>query len=610
MSKDSQELLTELDHPAELVQPKRQTIVQTSVQESKGKPLWFALASAGLLWLCYFPMAWGWFAWVALVPLLGVITFFLSDSAPLNGWFAWVALVPLLGLVRTTARPRIVYLSAWAGGLAFYWPVMQWLRVADYRMYATWASLATYCSLFFPMAIYVLRCLDRRTRLPLIVTVPVVWTALEYLRAHFLTGFPWYFLSHTQHAFLPLIQIADVAGAYGVTFVVAAVNALIFEMLLGQRWSRRTTSRRYQLAAVLLLLAATLVYGSWRLGQNDFAPGPKVALIQGSLDQRLRNMASSPEGAQQAARKVVKHYAELSDEATLRRPDLIVWPETSYPYHWEEVSPELSPERLPRDWHDANKRSQELADEVAQRWHTPVLLGLNALNLDAEAHMRRYNSAVLIEPDIQPDDHVRGRVAGRYDKIHRVPFGEYVPLRDWLPWLKTFAPYDFDYSIHPGQQLTRFPLGSYHFGVVICYEDTDPFLARQYVRAEDGEPAVDFLLNLSNDGWFDGTSEHEQHLAICRFRAIECRRAVARAVNMGISAVIDGNGRVIALPGPTWEQSKKVEAVVTASIPIDRRTSLYALWGDWLPWACWLVLGLGMIQAKFWPAHLDGTMLE
>src|SRR5207237_2965743 len=114
-----------------------------------------------------------------------------------------------------------------------------------------------------------------------------------------------------------------------------------------------------------------------------------------------------------------------------------------------------------------------------------------------------------------------------------------------------------------------------------CYEDTDPYLARQYVRPGSAAPTVDFLLNISNDGWFDGTSEHEEHLAICRFRAIECRRAIARAVNMGISAVVDGNGRVIALPRADWTRSKKVAAVLTAAVPIDHRVSLYARFGDW-----------------------------
>ena len=125
----------------------------------------------------------------------------------LSGWFAWVALVPMLCLVRSDARPRRIYLAAWAGGLAFFWFVLQWMRVADYRMYFTWAMLATWCSLFVPLGIFLIRRLDRRTRLPLVVTVPVVWTGLEFIRAHLLTGFPWYFLGHTQHNFLAAIQI-------------------------------------------------------------------------------------------------------------------------------------------------------------------------------------------------------------------------------------------------------------------------------------------------------------------------------------------------------------------------------------------------------------------
>src|SRR5205823_574759 len=160
--------------------------------------------------------------------------------------------------------------------------------------------------------------------------------------------------------------------------------------------------------------------------------------------------------------------------------------------------------------------------------------------------------------------------------------------------------YDFDYSISPGEDFTHFSLGRYRFGVIICYEDTDPYLARQYVRPQSTQRPVDFLLNISNDGWFDGTSEHEQHLAICRFRAVECRRAVARAVNMGISAVIDGNGRVVALPGPSWSQSKKIAAVLTAVVPLDQRTSLYARWGDWLPWSCWIIIGAAILWSLIW----------
>jgi apolipoprotein N-acyltransferase len=571
-----------------------------------------ALASAGLLWLSYFPLAWG--------------------------WLGWVALVPLLALVRATASRRRIGLAAWVAGLAFYWPVLQWIRVADDRMYATWAALAMYCSFYVPIGIGLVRLLDRRTRLPLVVTFPAVWTGLEYVRAHALTGFPWYFLGHTQHAFLALTQVADLGGAYAVTVLVAAVNVLFFEWLCRAAWFRRllvlpqpVSDRRpllVQSAAVLVVLAAVLAYGAWRLEQNDFAEGPVVALIQSNLDQRVKIAASAVPGAD-AATTMVRHNTRLTDYACSqpRRPDLIVWPETSVPDDWVEISPQLSDAQVPSPLRSEEAETQKQARGVAKRWKTHALLGVNGKVLGPDERVRRYNSAALIMPD--------GRQCSRYDKMHRVPFGEYVPLRDWMPWMDQFAPYDYDYSVQIGEQFTRFALGNYHFGVVICYEDTDPYLARQYVDPGVNEPKVDFLLNISNDGWFNGTSEHEEHLAICRFRAIECRRAVARSVNMGISGVIDGNGRVRVpeqgylvkldatgrgwhwkglpdepfagdtLPMSEWPGFKKTAGVLLTTIPIDSRSSLYARWGDWLPLGCWLLVGLSLFVAVVWPARRD-----
>jgi apolipoprotein N-acyltransferase len=552
------------------------------------RTLLLALASGGLLWLCYFPVAWG--------------------------WLAWISLVPMLALVRSPARPWVIYLSAWAGGLVFCWPVLQWMRVADPRMYFTWMFLATYCSLYFPLAVYLIRFFGRRTSVPLVVAVPVVWTALEFFRSTFGTGFGWYLLGHTQHDVLPVIQIADLTGAYGVTFLVAAVNALLFETLYGHRWFRAwlsgdnapprwsRTALLAQGLTVLLALTGTVAYGSWRLGQDRMRPGPGLALVQGNLDQRIRNLSAV---ADEAAHTVANHFIELSDLASHYRPDLIVWPETSYPQDWEQEADGTPTEH-----------TREIARRMGARWRTSLLVGMNSFDHDGDGHGRRYNSAVLV------DRH--GKSGGRYDKMHRVPFGEYVPLRDWLPWMNSFAPYDFDYSVWPGREYTRFPLADastgrhFTFGVLICYEDTDAEMARPY-EGGDGQPPADFLLNISNDGWFDGTSEHDEHLAICRFRAVECRRSVARSVNMGISAIIDGNGRVrrsfefvqpnaktdldsrswrkVTYPGSPelpvsrWGEYKKVSGVLLAVIPVDDRVSLYARWGDWLPWLCWITIG-------------------
>jgi apolipoprotein N-acyltransferase len=589
--------------------------------------LLLALATAGLLYLCYFPVAFGWLAWVALVPLLVLVR---RPGRPNTPYLcAWAGPFRRFACCALRWRPRTLYLCAWLGGMAFFFPLLQWMRVADPMMYFTWVALAIYSALYFPLALGLLRLLDRRTALPLTLTLPVVWCAAELFRSSFIGlfaslllgshqhdfpgGFSWYLLGHTQHDVLQLIQIADLGGVYAVTFLLAAANALLFEVLFARAWFRARfvgpgVSARSgwwagqlgllgQGLAVLALLVGTVAYGAWRLGQDTQEPGPKVALIQGDLPQSVRN-----DNSKKARQQIGDHYIRLCDLGAFYRPDLLVWPETSYPDTWGELAPGVP-----------DKHSWELGRALAKRWQADVLLGMGAAVAGPDDRLHSYNSAVLIDR--------AGRLRGRYDKIHLVPFGEYVPVRDWLPWLSAFTPYPDGYSVQPGEQFTRFPLLArdgrrFTFGVVICYEDTVPEVARPY--GGGGVAPVDFVLNISNDGWFDGTSEHEQHLAICRFRAVECRRSVARAVNMGISAVIDSNGRVVRvapvpppdgapegavvwtdarergrpihLPVSEWAGFKKAAGVLIATVPIDSRSSFYARWGNWLPYSCWALI--------------------
>src|SRR5262245_28435409 len=161
--------------------------------------------TSALLWLSYFPVG--------------------------QGWLAWVALVPWLMLVRAGLPNRLRYLLAWISGLAFFVPALSWMRVAHDTMFYSWLGLALYCSWYFPLALWLFRRLDRRTGLPLTLTVPVVWTALEFVRGSFAGGFAWYLLGQSQHGFLPLIQVADLAGVEVVTFLVAAVNGLLAEVV-------------------------------------------------------------------------------------------------------------------------------------------------------------------------------------------------------------------------------------------------------------------------------------------------------------------------------------------------------------------------------------------
>jgi apolipoprotein N-acyltransferase len=539
-----------------------------------------AAASSVLLWASFFPLSFG--------------------------FLGWVALVPWLTLVRADGLRRHRYLAAWLGGLIFFVAALQWVRVAHPMMYFAWIGLAIYCSLYFPLALFLIRRLDRRG-VPLWLSVPIVWTSLEYLRAHFptgfswleplglqhLVGFGWYFLGYTQHDYLPLIQVADLTGVYGLSFVIAAVNALVFLWL--QRLSALAPATRPIMGTALTacLLVMTAAYGYWRLDHAPFSERPTVALIQGNLPQEQKNARGET---------MATHFLRLSDAAAQPssdggKPDLIVWPETACPDDWYDRA--SRDQRIPMP-QEREKARRELAAYVAARWHANTLFGLNTIEFEGEQQTGKFNSAVLISDKGIPID--------RYDKIHLVPFGEYVPLRSTFPWLQVFTPYKGDYSCDPGREWTRFHLRVgervYRFAVLICYEDTDPSMARRYALPEskDGneEPPVDFLVNISNDGWFRGSSEHEEHLAVCRFRAVETRRAVIRAVNMGISGIIDADGRVVRLPAESWAASKAVEAVVRGAVPLDERSSLYARLGDWLPLACWATLALGLVLPLFW----------
>ncbi|HJZ57446.1 MAG TPA: apolipoprotein N-acyltransferase [Gemmataceae bacterium] len=538
-----------------------------------------AIVSGVLLWAAFFPL----------------------DLGPL----AYVALAPWLTLVRAPVGAKRRYFAAYLGAFAFFLPAVNWMRVAHPMMYLSWLGLALVCPVFWCAGLWLVRRIDRLGYVPLAASVPVVWVALEYARAHFPTGYPflthvglyqmvgfgWYFLGYTQHEFLPLIQIADLGGVYAVSFVVAAVNGLAAEWAMRsevvRRWLRwegelpRPSFARLVPAsvAVVTVFAASVGYGLVRLDHPEFEPGPRVAAIQGSVPQFEKNKKGQSLGATYGA----LHLRALGEKP---RPDLIIWPETCSPVDWYGLAPGTR-------WEDADnefRRGLEWTEREfnTRVWNTYVLFGLNGKEWEGGREWK-YNSAVLIGP--------RGEYGGRYDKMHLVPFGEYVPFRETLPFMNTFTPYDWEYSCRPGEHWTRFSIKTadgraFTFGCLICYEDSDPYLARQY--AGPHEP-VNFLVNISNDGWFDGTEEHEQHLAICRFRAVEARRSVVRAVNMGISCVIDPDGRVIAWVAEPWGGSKKVEGVVSAVVPIDARESCYARLGDWVPGLSWAAIALGLV---------------
>jgi apolipoprotein N-acyltransferase len=533
------------------------------------------------------PILSGFLLWIAFFPLdLGLLGFF--------------ALVPWLTLVRAPVSRRRRYFAAYLGAFTFFALATNWVRVAHPMMYLSWLGLSLVLPLFWILGLDLIRRFDRLGA-PLALSVPVVWVALEYARMHFPTGYPflkplglyqmigfgWYFLGYTQHSFLQLIQIADIGGVYAVSFLVAAVNGMVADWLFRMEYVRKklgfeTSSAEmagdgrilamYASGLVSVLVVSSVGYGFSRLNHPEFPVGPHVAAIQGNVPQGEKMLKG--EGS------LSKVYGTLHCRArdnVEHRPDMIVWPETCFTHDWFEIGPGQKP---PKDVADDAEKCANGIKGIG--FGVPTLLGLTSYDWENGKEWR-YNSALLLNS--------RGTKLGRYDKMHLVPFGEYVPLKETFPFLQALTPYDHDYSCRPGEHWTRFPLTAsdgrkFTFGCLICYEDSDPYLARQYVASEP----VSFLVNISNDGWFNGTEEHEQHLAIAQFRAIEARRALLRSVNMGISALIDSDGAITALPHESWSRSKQTEAVVSADVRIDNRDSWYSHLGDWMPGLCWTLV--------------------
>lgn len=544
-----------------------QSLVKRIDAPLRGRPEIAAVASAVLLWSAFPPVGWSWLAWVALVPLFRLAT-----------------------LEGPTAR---FYLSAWLGGLVFWLLAIQWIRVIDPDAWLGWLVMALVLSAWPPVFLVVARTAVLRLRVPLMMAAPIVWVGLEFARAHILSGFPWYYLAHSQYLAKPIIQIADMTGALGVSFLIATVNALVVDLLSLPLFRKSTTKitrfcpRQYvRVCVVTILVGSTLCYGGYRLATARFSDGPRLALLQSNIEQR-RKMKGDPG-------QIVALIESLVSRAVAHdHPDLIVWPETSYPFGYIKLEPgvafetvarqlaAVAPNFPPGDW----VANAPLIDAELHAWtdraQAPMLVGSLFYHHQPDG-LSRFNAAILFEPKVA--------TLQVYNKMHLVPFGEYVPFIETLPWLTVLTPYRGERppSLSFGARANTLTLGPYRLAVTICFEDTVPHVVNQFFT---GDPDPDVLVNLSNDGWFHGTAELDMHLAIGVFRAIEHRVPLARAVNTGLTALIDGNGEIRdALP-------KETSGVLQVTVPLDPRTTLYSRLGDWLG-LCSLAVVLGLVPVR------------
>jgi apolipoprotein N-acyltransferase len=541
-------------------------------------PAWLGLVSGALLWLSFPPAEW-------------------SGSA-------WVALVPLFLLVKSERSTRSVYFWAWAGGFVFWLLAIHWIWWADDSAWIGWVAMAGFLSTSWPIFLFLARFAKRRLNLPLIVAAPVLWVALEYIRAYLLTGFPWYYLAHSQYRLVYLTQIADFSGALGLSFLIAMVNVLWVDLLTlplfrkkpgGSIWVRLCLPQRLRLVVVGLGVLGTLAYGVFRVESAGFRPGPRVAMLQTNEIIRF-----------DTDRTRLNEQNEANLESLIRRaiadktpPDLIVWPETSYPWKFSTIEAgmdmKLLDQQVKEFYTDAigadlireQKRIDESFRRLLEMYKVPMIVGSSIYEFKTSGYAK-FNSAILFRP---------GLPIQIYNKLHLVPFGEYVPLLKTLPWIIRLTPYRGTrlLFLDHGTKPAWFELGKYRLATAICFEDTVPQLVRRFFAEAPEGRQPDLLVNLSNDGWFHATSEHEMHLAVSVFRCIENRVPLARAVNTGVSAMIDGNGRIVA------SLEKLKNSVLTATTPLDDRVSFYSRWGDWLGQFCFAsTLGL-LVLGTFSP---------
>ncbi|HOM99988.1 MAG TPA: apolipoprotein N-acyltransferase [Acidobacteriota bacterium] len=480
-----------------------------------------------------------------LYPAAGLVT---ALAFPDFSFFplAWLSLIPLYEAAarrpsrRETVAGHVFFCLGYFGTVLYWIPGvliryggLPWVVAA-----LAWLLLVLILALFLlPFTAFLVWGMSRSEE-GTVWAASGVWLFTELLRDRFpFGGFPWAALGYSQQPFPWLLQLADVAGVYLISFLLVLVNGSLW------LWWRRGI-RRTMLTAVCLCALACL-YGAYRISvwSPDSVGVVRVGIAQGDI--------ALMEGSDHYAQKYFRTLASLFDRAVAEGARWVIFPEAQNPY------------RLEQDFYFRTFWSDRASA-------TSTYLLLNSSHSDDDGY---YNSAYLINPT--------GEVVYRYDKIHLVPFGEYLPLERLLG--KADALVAEVSSFRPGSQVVVGRVDSLQFGTVICFEAVFPRSARAAVRK-----GAQVLVNITNDGWFGRSAAPAQHFQMAVVRAVETRRPMIRAANTGFSAFISPLGEVTARTG-LFEETVLVEDVYASAC----RTP-YLVFGE-LP--CWAVIILSIVLA-------------
>lgn len=556
--------------------------------------------------------------------LLGAALLYASYP-PLNQpWLGWIAPACWIHLAnRADLWQRGTLWRLYGCGWIFWMAVLQWIRLPHPATYGGWVALSSYLAIYVPCFIGSTHWWTHRRGWPVWLAAPIAWVGLELLRSTFLTGFAMIALGHSQSTVLPILQLASIGGVYlisGLMVLVAASLTVAFRGP-GAKMSPPTVSqqmvslqnvplqssalRRFGPLAVSLLLVAV----AWWWGDHRLASGKttgsasRVALIQGSIDTTF-------DGDPEFGSRTMEEYLTLTQQAVdQHRPlDLVIWPESMFGADAPLVKVS-QPAAKPPEFQDTEQAYRDMLDQLVAYGQrkmkylssltgTYSLVGAQLWEADPQGR-RLYNSALLIDP--------QGQLVGRYDKMHTVMFGEYIPLGDWFPWIYRLTPLPNGLTSGTGPQL--FQVGQLRISPTVCFENLVPHLVRRQLAELDRQDAApNCLVTITNDGWFWGSSLLDLHLACGAFRAVEADLPMLIAANTGFSAHVSPRGEMLSV-GP-----RRQTAVLLVEVVPGAGRSWYRRLGDWpfwpaVPiavWPCLLVL-YGRLRERRRDAKLSVT---
>jgi apolipoprotein N-acyltransferase len=501
---------------------------------------------------------------IFLATISGVM---LTASFPRTGlfWLAWFALLPLLYALKDLPRKESFRLGLLTG-LVHYLTLIYWLvhTMRTYGHLPLYLSviilllLCVYLALYIAVFSAALPGLCSKP-LKLFLIGPALWVGLEYVRSFLISGFPWELLGYSQYRWLSIIQLSDIMGVYGVTFLILLSNTAIFLTILHFfkiKWHNNTVTKNlaaWSICSLTLIIALSLFYGNYRIKSiNEIisvSASSRVSIVQGNIKQ-------SEKWDDEFRISTTKKYIDLSRQLKVDKPALIVWPETATPFYFL-YDPALS----------------KMVINGIQDTGAHFLIGSPSF-IRKDKLTNFYNSAYLISPD--------GIVTGKYDKAHLVPFGEYVPLRKWLPFIGKIVQGVGDFMAGPKGSVLEFNDTS--LGILICYEMIFPELSRAMVKNN-----ATLLLNITNDAWYGISSAPYQHFSMAVFRAVENKRTLIRSANTGISGFIHPTGRIIAQTGIFQD------AILTKTVPVIKEISFYTRYGDIFALFCSIICLIALL---------------